>query len=314
MISLSFMNMFFFISLGITFVLLLLLVYHFKHRLTILEQKYGTLFEIVNNVVKELSSVKKIALQNNILQSGNGNIPHSLEAFQNNNISNIFSEHNNLQHEEDEDEEEQDEEEDEDEEEEDEDEDEEDEEEETEDETDFEEDEEEGDEIEDEENETEDESDDEEKQNALDEYIDNKKNENNEFETVNETINQENDYIDVKLNNEETIQMDETIEDLTNSIKVISIDLNENNSSQNEIQMVSEIIENAQEDNIIQVNKLDIIMDTNESATDLSKKEEESYRKLNITQLKALVISRGLATDTNKLKKNDLIKLLENSE
>ena len=60
MISLSFMNTFFFISLGITFVLILLLVYHFKYRLSVLEQKYDSLFQIVNNVVKELTSVKKV--------------------------------------------------------------------------------------------------------------------------------------------------------------------------------------------------------------------------------------------------------------
>ena len=39
----------FVISLGITFVLVLLLIYHFKQRLSIAENKQDTMFEIVNN-------------------------------------------------------------------------------------------------------------------------------------------------------------------------------------------------------------------------------------------------------------------------
>lgn len=48
----------FFISLGITFVLILLLVYHFKQRLSVAEGKQDTMFEIINNLAQELTSVK----------------------------------------------------------------------------------------------------------------------------------------------------------------------------------------------------------------------------------------------------------------
>jgi hypothetical protein len=44
------------------------------------------------------------------------------------------------------------------------------------------------------------------------------------------------------------------------------------------------------------------------------KEKEESYKRLNVNQLKAIVVSKGITTDTSKLKKNDLIKLLENFE
>jgi hypothetical protein len=54
----DFMETFFFVSLGITFVLILLLVYHFKQRIFTLEQKTDTMFEIINNIVKELSNLK----------------------------------------------------------------------------------------------------------------------------------------------------------------------------------------------------------------------------------------------------------------
>ena len=62
----NFIETFFFISLGITFVLILLLVYHFKQRVCSLEQKGNTMFEIINGVVKELTNIKKLVIQQNI--------------------------------------------------------------------------------------------------------------------------------------------------------------------------------------------------------------------------------------------------------
>ena len=41
--------------------------------------------------------------------------------------------------------------------------------------------------------------------------------------------------------------------------------------------------------------------------------DRDYYRKLNIQQLKTIVSSKGLSTDVQKLKKNDLIKILENT-
>jgi hypothetical protein len=48
---------------------------------------------------------------------------------------------------------------------------------------------------------------------------------------------------------------------------------------------------------------------------DAPHKEEkkESYKDLTIQQLKAIVISRGITTSVSKLKKNELIQLLENN-
>lgn len=56
----DFVENFFFISLGITFALILLLVYHFKQRISSMERKGDTMFELLSNVVKELQSVKGI--------------------------------------------------------------------------------------------------------------------------------------------------------------------------------------------------------------------------------------------------------------
>jgi hypothetical protein len=54
----NFMDTFFFLSLGITFALILLLVYHFKQRFSNTEQKCDTMFEIINGMASELNSIK----------------------------------------------------------------------------------------------------------------------------------------------------------------------------------------------------------------------------------------------------------------
>lgn len=61
----SFLETGFFFTLAITFLLMLLLVYHFKQRLITTEQKQDTMFEIINNLVHELNNIKStIALMN----------------------------------------------------------------------------------------------------------------------------------------------------------------------------------------------------------------------------------------------------------
>ena len=65
MSAFGFMEISFFISLGISFVLILLLVYHFKQRLSVAEGKLDTMFEIINNLAQELSNVKSVIVHNN---------------------------------------------------------------------------------------------------------------------------------------------------------------------------------------------------------------------------------------------------------
>jgi hypothetical protein len=57
------METFFFLSLGISFILILLLVHHFKKRLNLLEQKCDTMFDIIQNVAKELKQIKTSPIQ-----------------------------------------------------------------------------------------------------------------------------------------------------------------------------------------------------------------------------------------------------------
>lgn len=59
MALINFIETFFFISLAIAFILIVMLVYHFKDRLGLLEQKCDTMFEILNNMIKEMKNIKQ---------------------------------------------------------------------------------------------------------------------------------------------------------------------------------------------------------------------------------------------------------------
>ena len=48
----------FFILFGITFLFILLLIYHFKNKISVLEKNVDTMFEILNNVVGDLTKLK----------------------------------------------------------------------------------------------------------------------------------------------------------------------------------------------------------------------------------------------------------------
>lgn len=61
----KFIETFFFISLVITFILLSLLFYHFKQRLIDVEQKSCRVFEIIENLVKEISFLKCSLINSN---------------------------------------------------------------------------------------------------------------------------------------------------------------------------------------------------------------------------------------------------------
>lgn len=60
----SIIETFIFFSLAISFILILLLVYHFKDRMTKLEQKTDTMVGIINDIAKELSFVRNGGVMN----------------------------------------------------------------------------------------------------------------------------------------------------------------------------------------------------------------------------------------------------------
>jgi hypothetical protein len=58
MISFKFIETFFILSLGVSLLLMMLLIYHFKQRLYKTEEKVDTLFDIIQNLAQEVSSVR----------------------------------------------------------------------------------------------------------------------------------------------------------------------------------------------------------------------------------------------------------------
>lgn len=68
----NFVENFFLISLGITFVLILLLVYHFKQRVSSMERKGDTMFELMRNMVNEINILKRV---NSYFGNGTEEVP-----------------------------------------------------------------------------------------------------------------------------------------------------------------------------------------------------------------------------------------------
>jgi len=274
------METFFFISLGITFVLILLLVYHFKQRLSTLETKSDTMLDIVNNVVKEMGVIKVIA-------SSRPPSNHPLSSFMENQrpLNDLFSKMsmNNIEvneininendikdvqeihlaepepcdssDEDDSDEE-----------------------------------------VSDDESESDKEldSDDEDEKVVVSDDDDSVKSKEEEKE---EEVSEE----EIEEEKEEEVS-EEEIEEEKEEVKVIQVD----ESS------VESIVESIVEESTIIVNKLE--PEENDIVSDASSDDPmEEYKKLAPAALKALIISKGYATDVAKMKKPQLLQILEDN-
>jgi len=243
----NYIDTFFFISLGITFILILLLVFHFKQRLANLEQKNDTMFEIINNIVKEITYIKNSTNSSpqsfyDLKPSINATIPIPFDesttrvmeyAFTNQQEKIIVSEDD--ESEEDDSEE---------------------------------------DDSEEDDSEDDDSDDDSVEQNVIGESV--------------KIINM-GDNIELKEIVAETNQSE--IQENYGNIDI-----------KQEILLQVEKIENENLDNISEFDK-NVKKETN----------IEIYRKMTVQQLKPIVITKGLSSDPSKLKKNELLKLLEDS-
>lgn len=233
---LNFIETFFFISLGISFILIVLLVYHFKSRIIALETKTDTMFEIINNIVKEVTVIKNSAISQQMSSNPLMNAGALFQRYRD--LASKMNTGNPVTVEKKEDEEkDQDEEKDE-------------------------------DDDEDSEDEDEDSEDDEDE----DEKI----------------------VVSDDGNEDEKIESDHNstlLSDVIDDIKIINIDIN------------SEMIEESNIDRFIQKSE-----DYNKSVSD-----KEQLQKMSSSSLKTLAVSKSLCTESSKLKKNELIKLLENA-
>ena len=70
----SFIESFFFLSLGITFVLIFLMVFHFKQRVEQLEKKSENMLEVCNGLVQQIHGLKTFCISN---QTGSSFLPPS---------------------------------------------------------------------------------------------------------------------------------------------------------------------------------------------------------------------------------------------
>jgi len=233
----NFIETFFFLSLGITFVLILLLVYHFKQRLTTLENKCDTVFEIITNVVQEVSALKQMIISNslNCCNPVNTIVP----SFHNTELNGKIKVSEEEFEEDDEDDED--------------------------------------DEDEDDDDDDDDEDDDDEDTVPL---------ENSPIRIINVDIGDtiESDIIETEIESE-------------------NVDAEDNDKLEPmEIQ-----------DEHLHVEKLDETVESEKKNDTVVDKEDvkEVYSKMSLNALKTLVITKGLCSDASKLKKNELLKLLE---
>ena len=261
----SFIETFFFISLGITFVLILLLVYHFKQRITVIEKKSDTMFEIINNVVQELTNVRNQQLMVHRVPVSVPPAEFLASTF------NVQSMENNAESEEDDD---------------------------SEDDDDF------------------DEDDDESTQNdpLSDDDDDNLESgltpleETQAEESAIKVINVENlDKIEVDELPEVHESDNDTIENLDTADALETVDILDTAD-------ILETVEHPEEN--IQVQKLEEEehLETSDDNSTPSENSKEVYRKMNLGALKTLVITKGLCTDPSKMKKHELLKMLESNE
>ena len=263
----NFIETFFFLSLGITFVLILLLVYHFKQRVTTLEQKCDTMFDILNTVVKELNAVRnaQVVLQQfPFSQLRPGLSPY---ATFNNDPSKIpVSDDDET----------------------------------SEDSSDV------GDHSSD------DESDDNsaEEESEVDEGEESD-DDDDKMPPLVETVSSVDSVKIINVEIGDTIELDEHILDHVSDMEI-----------ENSTEETLEPPQDLQPEDPIRVEKIDATETAEEPVATLENTEpntskeipKDMYRRMPLQNLKALVISKGLSSDPSRLKKIDLVRMLEESE
>ena len=255
----NFIETFFFISLGITFVLILLLVYHFKQRLNIIEQKNDTMFDIINNIVQEITTIKQVTtklIHNPIqpvflskpihLETIHEPLPTFNSTFDSTFDPTVVSNYNEFEY-----------------------------------------------------NKTDSESD------------ESKSEETDSDESIDDSDEESDDELETQFNNEITTDKLEKIIVSDDETEIEKLDLDNQNIKIISLDLDSELIidsleETAPIETISQIVKLDAEILSKDSIMD-------SYNKMSSSELKAIIIQKGLSSDPDKMKKPKLLKILEKS-
>ena len=252
----SLLETIFFFSLAVTFVLIIMLVYHFKERLVVLEKQYTVVFEIFRGVAKELSEVRELIAMKDTQSSNQIPIsfggpsgifpPEIFRTFQNPNTTYVVQQEQY-----------------------------------------------DSDDYDDDDYDSEDNERNIKKivvsDTEVDVESDDEDNENVKIISVLDiTPNQSEESVSL----EDLEDLEEQDDDIVDGLDITSVN---DNLEQNE-------------DEVFIVNKID------ETSTEGTQEIPIDYKKLDVSYLRTMVITRGLATDTKKMKKQDLIRLLEEAQ
>lgn len=242
------METFFFISLGITFILILLLVYHFKQRLSTLEQKSDTMFDIINNIVKEMMVIKTMASANQVAIPGLASFMQTQRP-----LNEVFSQVH----------------------------------------------------------ETKDISLHEPAAEVQDIYLDEDREADDSDEESSDVgeSHSESDESSVSSEDEKVIISDDDEDENLLSEEIEELADEGEGEGEGEVKVVN--IEVPAEEEPVLVNKVESQAEEEELEPVIEVSPIEEYKKLGTSALKTLVISKGLATDVSKLKKNQLLSILE---
>ena len=235
---------FFFVTLGISCILLLMLIYHFKTRLSQLENNQQTLFEVINNIVQELTEIKHIVVNNQ------SSMPASIGGekinvnIDNDDIPELIVNEDVYK----------------------------------------------SDNVSDSEYDSDEESDSDDNEDSDEDSDDNEEEDSNSDE--------------VKM---VSVDIDDSLDEIEHKEDTSLVDDHDDNLEQVEIN--TEEIEN------IKVNKLEetSVLEESDNVSLSSSVSKSVYKKMNVASLKALVIEKGLSTDPGKMKKNELIDLLDSN-
>jgi hypothetical protein len=278
---------FFFISLAISFVLIFLLVNHFKQRINVIEQKSDTLFEIINNVVQQIDSMTyrincERATTQKVREYANINSKSTPEINVNGTEDNVFISNNRVDLNE---------------------------------------------KIvvsEDDDNEDEDDEDEDDEDDDDDEDTDEEDDagDDDEYEyAVKPDINMQMSENDFEKNEELLEETDVVLNE--SKIKIISVDIlekiNVENLDDDDGQELTDLEETLPEllinnDEIIQIEKIEKEEEIYDNPDKNNDNLKDFYNKMTVQDLKKLVITKGICSDVSRMKKNDLLKLLENVE
>jgi hypothetical protein len=251
----NFLETFFFLSLGIAFVLILLIVYHFKQQITSIEEKSDTLFDIIQNLAKELTVLKSQQHLNN-----NSSMP-MFYSSNNENLGNIpifqppmrvFNPNINIE------------------------------------------------ELE-ENNDDDGDNGDEDADDDDDDDDDDEDADDDDDDDDDDEHDDDNTFVYKKIKVDDNIIQGEPVTNL----EEIQEEIFQNKELQHDSQ-IQELDLNL-ENNTTNIEDIDI----DEYNKETPSSNTESYKRMNLTALKNVVLSRGIQVDMSKMKKNDLIKLLQ---